>query len=58
MLENWISPKTIIGNVATGEYCYPRTTINKEIWRELEKGSSVLLTAPRRVGKTYIMDLS
>lgn len=55
MKEEWVAPKSIIGNVATGQYYYPRTEIIEEIWKELEKGSSILLAAPRRVGKTSIM---
>ncbi len=55
MKEVWISPKTIIGSVATGDYYYPRTEIIDEIWEELEKGNYILIAAPRRVGKTSIM---
>ena len=55
MKTNWISPKTIIGPVATGDYYFPRTDIVDEIWCELEKGNFILIAAPRRVGKTSIM---
>ena len=55
MKTNWISPKTIVGPVATGEYYFPRTEIVDEIWHELEKGNFILIAAPRRVGKTSIM---
>ena len=55
MKTDWISPKTIIGSVATGDYYFPRTEIVEEIWHELEKGNFVLIAAPRRVGKTSIM---
>lgn len=55
MKTNWISPKTIIGSVATGDYYFPRTDIVDEIWCELEKGNFILIAAPRRVGKTSIM---
>lgn len=51
----WISPKTIVGPVATGEYYYSRNEIVDEIWDELEKGNFILIAAPRRVGKTSIM---
>lgn len=51
----WVSPKIIIGLDATGDYYFPRTDIEKEIWRELKKGNNILLSAPRRVGKTSIM---
>lgn len=55
MKTNWISPKTIIGSVATGVYYYPREEISESIWEELRKGNYVLIAAPRRVGKTSIM---
>lgn len=55
MDANWISPKIIVGPVATGDYYYPRTEIVNEIWDELEKGNFILIAAPRRVGKTSIM---
>ncbi|MDR0368327.1 MAG: ATP-binding protein [Bacteroidales bacterium] len=55
MKTAWKDPKTNIGGVARGEYYYPRTSIIEEIWRVLEKGNSVLIAAPRRVGKTSIM---
>ena len=55
MKNEWKSPKTIFGNVATGKYYYPRTDIVEEIWNELEKGSFVLLAAPRRVAKTSVL---
>jgi len=55
MNTNWISPKIIVGPVATGDYYYPRTEIVNEIWDELEKGNFILIAAPRRVGKTSIM---
>ena len=55
MDKNWISPNTIIGPVATGDYYYPRTEIVDDIWVELKKGNFILIAAPRRVGKTSIM---
>ncbi len=55
MKANWISPKTIVGPVATGDYYFPRKEIVEEIWDELEKGNFILLAAPRRVGKTSVM---
>lgn len=55
MDTEWISPKTILGPVATGDYYYPRKEIVEEIWCELEKGNFILIAAPRRVGKTSIM---
>ncbi len=55
MIQNWKSPKIIIGPVATGRFYYHREEIVNEIWEELEKGCFILLAAPRRVGKTSIM---
>lgn len=55
MNTNWISPKIIIGNHATGEYYYPRPHLESQIWEEIEKGNHVLIAAPRRVGKTSVM---
>lgn len=55
MKTNWISPKTILGSPATGNYYYPRTEIVEEIWDELEKGNFILIAAPRRAGKTSVM---
>jgi len=53
---NWINPNIIIGTVAIGGNFYRRDDIVKEIWNRLKRGNSVLLTAPRRVGKTSIME--
>lgn len=55
MNSNWISPKIIIGNHATGEFYYPRPHLEYLIWEEIEKGNHVLIAAPRRVGKTSVM---
>lgn len=55
MEKEWKSPKTIIGPAATGDFYFSRTNIENDIWDELKKGTSVLLAAPRRVGKTSIM---
>jgi 23S rRNA pseudoU1915 N3-methylase RlmH len=55
MEKEWKSPKIIVGSDATGDYYYQRTNIEEEIWRELAKGNNILLSAPRRVGKTSVM---
>lgn len=55
MSTNWISPKTIIGAAAIGEYYYSRPDVVDEIWNELDKGNFVILAAPRRVGKSSIL---
>jgi hypothetical protein len=53
--QNWKSPKTKIGSVANGKFYYPRNNIVTNIWYELDRGNSILMAAPRRVGKTSIM---
>ena len=52
---NWISPNTITGPPAEGDRYLRRDYINDEFWNEINKGSHILFTAPRRVGKTSIM---
>ncbi|MCD4676012.1 MAG: hypothetical protein K8S18_08465 [Desulfobacula sp.] len=44
-----------MGQVATGENFYPRNELIKELWSKLESGHHVLITAPRRVGKTSVL---
>jgi len=55
MEDQWISPKTITGDAATGDRYLRRPHINDYFWREVEKGNHILFVAPRRVGKTSIM---
>ena len=51
----WRDPNFIIGGVAIGSNFYKRNDIIENIWHELKKGNSVMLAAPRRAGKTSIM---
>ena len=52
---NWKDPQHLTyGGVARGDYFYKRNEIVDDILTNL-KGSSVLLAAPRRVGKTSIL---
>ncbi|MDR0414175.1 MAG: AAA-like domain-containing protein [Prevotellaceae bacterium] len=51
----WKSPSIIVGQVATAKFYYPRPEVVKNILEKLDKGNSLLLAAPRRVGKTSIM---
>ncbi len=53
--DSWIHPKIIIGAKATGDYYFKRDLIENNIWREIEKGNHILISAPRRIGKTSIM---
>lgn len=55
MKNNWINPKIIIGNTATGDYYYDRPSIVADIWEQIIIGNHVLLSAPRRVGKSSVM---
>jgi len=55
METSWKSPNIIIGQVATGNYYFVREDLENEIWEEIKKGNNILLTAPRRVGKTSVM---
>ena len=55
MSKHWKIPKIVIGSVAIGGHFFKRNDIVKQIWDELKKGESVLLAAPRRVGKTSVM---
>lgn len=48
--------KTTTGSPAEGEEkFFPRSLITKKIWRKLNNGEHLLITAPRRVGKTTIL---
>ena len=55
MNTNWTDPNFVIGDAAKGSNFYLRNDIVENVWEELKKGNSVLLAAPRRVGKTSIM---
>lgn len=55
MERNWINPKIIIGNTASGDYYFQRPLLETSIWEEIEKGNHVLIAAPRRVGKSSVM---
>jgi uncharacterized protein len=55
-MENWINPKIIVGPTAIGDYYFNRPQIVSKIWEEVLKGSHVLLAAPRRVGKSSVME--
>ncbi|MBW3466875.1 ATP-binding protein [Arthrospiribacter ruber] len=47
--------KNSLGNPARGEAFYPRDSELRKIYRVLDKGTSIYLSAPRRVGKTSIL---
>lgn len=47
--------KTIVGQVARGQDFWHRKNEMDDIWTAIENGSHILISAPRRVGKTSIM---
>lgn len=51
---------TTIGHPARGKEYYERPGLTEKLWEKIQSGSSILLTAPRRVGKSsilfYLMD--
>ncbi len=55
-MDNWVGPKIIIGNTAVGDYYFNRPLIVSQIWEEILKGNHVLIAAPRRVGKSSVME--
>jgi len=55
MNKDWKSHNIVIGPVAIGSEFYHRSDIVEDIWIKLQKGNCVLLAAPRRVGKTSVM---
>ena len=55
-MNNWHSPKIIIGPMAVGDYYFNRPLIVSQIWEEIAKGNHVLIAAPRRVGKSSVME--
>lgn len=54
-MKKWKHPRTITGDAVSGESYLRRPKVNDLFWHFVEKGSDVLFTAPRRVGKTSIM---
>jgi len=55
MSNSWKNQHIVTGPVAKGGNFYHRDNIVEEIWDKLKSGYSVQLAAPRRVGKTSIM---
>jgi len=47
--------KTIIGQAATDHFFYKRDKLILNLWEKLKKGQNVLISAPRRIGKTSVM---
>lgn len=55
-MNNWKNPKIIVGPTATGDYYFNRPLLTEKIWEEILKGSHILIAAPRRVGKSSVME--
>jgi uncharacterized protein len=47
--------RNIVGQTPRGKDFYPRETVINKIYRRLDAGSHIFLSAPRRAGKTSIM---
>lgn len=47
--------KNIVGQTPRGKDFFPRTQIVEKIYRRLDSGSHIYISAPRRAGKTSIM---
>ena len=47
--------KNVVGQTPRGSDFYPRENIINRIYRRLESGNHLYLSAPRRAGKTSIM---
>jgi hypothetical protein len=54
--ESPIFPSIRPGAMATGSNFYDRNKEIEEIWRKVQKGENLLLRAPRRYGKSSILD--
>ena len=51
----WVKPKTITGPPAEGDKYLRRQYINDVFWDQIKGGEHILISAPRRVGKSSIM---
>jgi len=47
--------KTVVGQVATGDKFFDRPGDIRNLWQKIKNGSNILLSAPRRTGKTSIL---
>ncbi|MFT4666434.1 MAG: hypothetical protein ACI8YQ_001867 [Polaribacter sp.] len=52
---NYFTMRNIVGQTPRGKDFYPRDTVINKIYRRLDAGSHIFLSAPRRAGKTSIM---
>ncbi len=54
-VSNKSSMRNIVGQTPRGNDFYPRDMVINKIYRRLDAGSHIFLSAPRRAGKTSIM---
>ncbi|NIO86772.1 MAG: ATP-binding protein [Candidatus Aminicenantes bacterium] len=47
--------KNITGQAVRGENFFKRPLLVHQLWRKVESGSSILIAAPRRIGKTSLL---
>lgn len=47
--------KIITGQAARGENFFKRPILTNKLWRKIDSESSIIISAPRRVGKTSLM---
>ena len=47
--------KIITGQAARGENFFKRNVLINKLWRKIDSDSSIIISAPRRVGKTSLM---
>ena len=47
--------KTIVGQAAEGRFYFQREEIDELFWKYINKGAHLLISAPRRVGKTSFL---
>jgi len=50
-----LSMKNVVGQTPRGADFYPRDTVINKIYRRLDAGNHIFMSAPRRAGKTAIM---
>jgi hypothetical protein len=59
-MEVMMAVNTTIGHPARGDEYFDRPQLTGKLWEKIQSGSSILLAAPRRVGKSsvlfYLMD--
>ncbi|KKK82274.1 hypothetical protein LCGC14_2805010 [marine sediment metagenome] len=47
--------RTRVGQAAEGDYYFPRDYLDDRFWRKIRNGEQLLVSAPRRIGKTSFL---